>query len=120
MVHGTFSSPVKWGEMMNTLNADSVLRQRCQICLYLYSSSKPLVLSAAEFRDELTAMIHQLDPEGRDTALLEPDSVSQARICRVIPLDTLERCPGNGANRQLAGECNPCGEVVGPFTQTNP
>lgn len=55
--------------MMNTLNADSVLRQRCQICLYFYSSSKPLIISAAEFRDELTAMIHQLDPEGRDTAL---------------------------------------------------
>jgi pimeloyl-ACP methyl ester carboxylesterase len=69
LVHGTFSSPVKWGEMMNTLNADPLLRQRCQIWLYLYSSSKPLVISAAELRDALSAQIHYLDPDGRDTAL---------------------------------------------------
>lgn len=68
-VHGTFSSPVRWAEMINTLNADPVLRQRCQIWTYLYSSSQPLVISAAEFRDKLSATIQQLDPEGKDPAL---------------------------------------------------
>jgi pimeloyl-ACP methyl ester carboxylesterase len=69
LVHGTFSSPVPWAEMLNTLYADPVLRQRCEIWLYMYSSSKPLVISAAEFRDELTAMVQKLDPEGKDAAL---------------------------------------------------
>ena len=69
LVHGTFSSPVKWAEMLNTLSADPVLRQRCQIWLFLYSSSKPMVVSAAEFRDELSAMVQRLDPKGQDAAL---------------------------------------------------
>jgi len=69
LVHGTFSSPVRWAEMLNTLNADPVVRQRCQIWLFLYSSSKPMVLSAAEFRDELSTMVEKLDPKGQDAAL---------------------------------------------------
>ncbi len=69
LVHGTFSSPVWWAEMLNTLNADPVLRKRCQIWLFLYSSSKPIVLSACELRDQLTAKIKELDPEGKDPAL---------------------------------------------------
>ena len=69
LVHGTFSSPVRWAEMLNTLAADPMLRQRCQFWLFLYSSSKPIVISAAEFRDELSAMVQKLDPEGHDAAL---------------------------------------------------
>src|SRR6185369_2355217 len=69
LVHGTFSSPVWWAEMLNTLQGDPVLRQRCQFWLFLYSSSKPMLISAAEFRDELTAMVQKLDPQGRDAAL---------------------------------------------------
>lgn len=69
LVHGTYSSPVWWAEMQNTLNADPGLRRRCQIWLFLYSSSKPLAVSASELRDELTATIQRLDPEGKDPAL---------------------------------------------------
>jgi pimeloyl-ACP methyl ester carboxylesterase len=68
-VHGTFSSPVWWAEMLNTLNADPVLRKRCQIWLYLYSSSRSIVISATELREQLAAKIKELDPEGKDAAL---------------------------------------------------
>ena len=68
-VHGTFSSPVWWAEMVNTLNADPVLRERCQIWQFLYRSSNPLMVSAAELRAELTATIEKLDPDGKDAAL---------------------------------------------------
>lgn len=68
-VHGTFSSPVWWAEMVNTLNADPVLRERCQIWQFLYSSSKPLIVSATELRAELAATIQKLDPDGKDAAL---------------------------------------------------
>lgn len=68
-VHGTFSSPIWWAEMVNTLNADPVLRQRCQIWQFLYSSSNPLMVSAAELRAELSATIQKLDPDGKDSAL---------------------------------------------------
>ena len=68
-VHGTFSSPVWWAEMVNTLNADPEIRDRCQIWQFLYSSGNPIVVSARELRDALTAKIHELDPEGQDPAL---------------------------------------------------
>ena len=68
-IHGTFSSPVWWAEMWNTLIADPVLRQRYQTWLVLYASSKPIVLSAAEVREQITATVQQLDPEGKDPAL---------------------------------------------------
>jgi len=68
-VHGTFSSPVWWAEMVNTLNADPVLRERYQIWQFLYRSSNPLMVSASELRAELTATIQRLDPDGKDAAL---------------------------------------------------
>ncbi len=68
-VHGTFSSPVWWAEMANTLAADPVLRRRCQFWYFIYNSGNPVVYSAARFRESLTAKVKELDPEGRDAAL---------------------------------------------------
>jgi len=70
-VHGTFSSPVWWGEMFNTLMADPELRKRCQIWMFIYSSSNPVLLSAAELRQAITNLVQQLDPQGKDPALQE-------------------------------------------------
>lgn len=69
LVHGTFSSPIWWAEMMNTLAADPVLRTRFQFWTYLYSSSNPILVSSADFRDELAATVQRLDPQGKDAAL---------------------------------------------------
>src|SRR6185503_3123011 len=68
-VHGTFSSPVWWGEMFNTLQADPEIRKRFQVWMYLYSSSQPIVISAAELRDSITNKIYELDPKGQYPAL---------------------------------------------------
>ncbi len=68
-VHGTFSSPVWWGEMFNTLEADPEIRKRFQIWMYLYSSSKPIVMSSVELQDAITNKIYELDPKGQDPAL---------------------------------------------------
>jgi len=68
-VHGTFSNPVWWAEMVNTLNADPEIRERCQIWQFLYSSGNPIFISAKELRDALTAKVHELDPNGQDPAL---------------------------------------------------
>ena len=68
-VHGTFSSPVTWAEMVNTLIADPDLRKNYQLWSYIYSSGNPLPVSVAELRDALTAIVKQLDPEGKDPAL---------------------------------------------------
>ena len=68
-VHGTFSSPVWWAEMANTLLADPVLGERCQFWFFIYNSGNPTVYSANRLRDALTAKIKELDPIGRDPAL---------------------------------------------------
>ena len=68
-VHGTFSSPVWWAEMANTLLADPVIGQRCQFWFFIYNSGNPVVYSANLLRDALTKKVKELDPDGRDPAL---------------------------------------------------
>jgi pimeloyl-ACP methyl ester carboxylesterase len=68
-VHGTFSSPVTWAEMANTLIADPMLREHYQIWSFIYGSGNPLARSIAEFRAALSERVHQLDPAGTNAAL---------------------------------------------------
>ncbi|MBE0616965.1 MAG: hypothetical protein IH608_03415, partial [Proteobacteria bacterium] len=68
-VHGTASSAVWWAEMLNTLRADPVLRQRCQFWFFQYNSGVPVLVSAAQLRASLTTLLQRLDPEGKDPAL---------------------------------------------------
>jgi pimeloyl-ACP methyl ester carboxylesterase len=68
-VHGTFSSPVTWAEMANTLVADPVLREHYQIWSFVYGSGNPLVRSFGEFREALSARVRELDPTGTNAAL---------------------------------------------------
>ncbi len=68
-VHGTFSSPVWWAEMGNTLAGDPVISQRCQFWYFIYNSGNPMVYSAQRLREALTEKIKELDPDGRDPAL---------------------------------------------------
>jgi pimeloyl-ACP methyl ester carboxylesterase len=68
-VHGTFSSPVTWAEMANSLTADPVLRQRYQVWSFIYGSGNPLVRSITELRAALMAEVQRRDPEGTNAAL---------------------------------------------------
>jgi pimeloyl-ACP methyl ester carboxylesterase len=68
-VHGTFSSPIWWAEMVNTLRTDPVISQRCQFWQFIYNSGNPTLFSARKLRGALTAKLKQLDPEGKDRAL---------------------------------------------------
>jgi pimeloyl-ACP methyl ester carboxylesterase len=68
-VHGTFSSPVTWAELNNTLAADPVLRRRYQIWSFMYGSGNALAISAGELRDTLTAKVRELDPAGTNALL---------------------------------------------------
>lgn len=70
-VHGTFSSPVWWAEMFNTLRSDPLLWKKYQFWCYLYDSSKPIVFSAVDLRNSIAGKVKTLDPEGKDRALKE-------------------------------------------------
>lgn len=68
-VHGTFSSPVTWAEMANSLTADPELRRRYQIWSFVYASSQPLNFSIADLRAALTERMQQLNPNGTNALL---------------------------------------------------
>ena len=69
LVHGTASSPVWWVELLNTLTADPQIRERYQFWYFVYTSNKPVAMSAAELRDALNEKMAALDPQGKDPAL---------------------------------------------------
>ena len=68
-VHGTFSSPIWWAEMWNTLHTDRALREGCQFWNFIYNSGNPISISAGSLRAALLKKVEQLDPEGKDPAL---------------------------------------------------
>jgi pimeloyl-ACP methyl ester carboxylesterase len=68
-VHGTFSSPVYWMEMANTLRSDDTLSRRYQFWYFIYNTGNPIAYSAKRLRDSLQAKLQEIDPEGKDPAL---------------------------------------------------
>jgi len=101
-VHGTFSSPIWWAEMMNTLRADPEIRQRCQFWFFVYSSSNPVVYSAADLRDALRDKLASLDPEGKDAALQEMVVIGHSQgglLTKLTAVDT-----GDKLLRSLTGQ----------------
>ena len=68
-VHGTASSPARWAEMFNQLNADPVLRAKYQFWFFSYTTGNPIIYSGSLLRDALTDMVKSLDPEGTDASL---------------------------------------------------
>jgi len=93
-VHGTFSSPVTWAEMANTLTADPLLRWRYQIWSFVYGSGNPLVQSIAEFRAALTSEIQLRDPEGTNAALRQMVVIGHSQgglLTKATAVDTGDR-----------------------------
>lgn len=69
LVHGTFSSPVAWAEMVNTLRADAVISREYQVWNFFYDSGKRIGISAHELRASLVDFVRKVDPEGTNPAL---------------------------------------------------
>jgi pimeloyl-ACP methyl ester carboxylesterase len=68
-IHGTFSSAMRWAEMVNRLEADPVIRRSYQFWFYTYDSSNPIAYSALHLRRFLVQAVKRLDPDGKDPAL---------------------------------------------------
>ncbi len=94
LVHGTFSSPVWWAEMVNTLRADPILGRRCQFWYFIYNSGNPMVYSAIKLRESLTEKIRELDPEGKSAALKQMVVVGHSQgglLTKLTATDTGEQ-----------------------------
>jgi pimeloyl-ACP methyl ester carboxylesterase len=68
-VHGTASSPARWAEMGNELMSDPWIASRYQFWFFLYNTGNPVAYSAMHLRDDLQAVVRDVDPEGNDSAL---------------------------------------------------
>jgi len=93
-VHGTFSSPVWWAEMLNTLRADPELRKRYQFWFFIYNSSAPLVGSAGKLRKGIEARLKEFDPEASDSALQQMVVIGHSQgglLTKLIVTDTEDK-----------------------------
>lgn len=68
-VHGTASSPARWGDMVNDLLSDARIRDRFQFWFFTYNTGNPIPYSAMLLRNELQKAIARIDPEQSDQAL---------------------------------------------------
>ena len=93
-VHGTFSSPVWWAEMVNTLRADDELAARCQFWYFIYNSGNPVAYSANKLREALRAKVKEFDPEGKDPALQQMVVIGHSQgglLTKLTATDTGEK-----------------------------
>ena len=93
-VHGTFSSPVWWVQMVNTLMADAEIRARCQFWYFIYNSGNPVAYSAVKLREALAAEVKQLDPNGQDVAVQQMVVIGHSQgglLTKLTATDTGDR-----------------------------
>ena len=114
LIHGLWSDPCSWAQMIEALEADAALRDRHQFWTFGYSTGDPIPYSAVLLRRDLDEVRRKLDADRSDAAfdrmvlvghsmggLLAKMMVqdSGTRLCRLVsdrPVD------------ELAGERDDC------------
>ncbi len=94
LVHGTFSSPVTWAEMANSLTADPEIRRRYQVWSFVYGSGNPMLYSAADLRAALVAHVARMDPAGTNDALRQMVVIGHSQgglLTKAVATDTGDR-----------------------------
>lgn len=62
MVHGFWSSPVTWLQMLNDLRANEEIRANYQFWFYMYPTGQPFWVSARQLRRDLESLRMDVDP----------------------------------------------------------
>jgi pimeloyl-ACP methyl ester carboxylesterase len=94
MVHGLWSSPETWTQMVNDLRSSPEVRSRYQFWSYLYPTGQPFWISATEMRDDLARARSTVDPNHRHPALDQMVLVGHSMgglVSRMQTLDSGER-----------------------------
>ena len=69
LVHGLWSTPIKWMEMFNDLRSVPEIARRYQFWFFFYPTGQPFIYSAATLRKELAEIRKLLDPHHHEPAL---------------------------------------------------
>jgi pimeloyl-ACP methyl ester carboxylesterase len=65
-VHGLISSPISWQNLQNDLCADPAILEHYQPWFFLYPTGQPVLVSAAQLREDLQSTQKLFDPKGID------------------------------------------------------
>jgi pimeloyl-ACP methyl ester carboxylesterase len=93
-VHGTASSPVRWAEMMNRLEADPVIRHHYQFWFFTYDSANPVAYSALQLRRALREAAEKLDPGRGDPAVRRGVLIGHSQgglLAKMMAIDSGDR-----------------------------
>ncbi|MBS0559985.1 MAG: alpha/beta hydrolase [Proteobacteria bacterium] len=69
LVHGTASSPIRWGDMVNDLLEDKEIRDNYEFWFFTYNTGNPIPFSANVLRHSLEAAVQSLGGVQADPAL---------------------------------------------------
>jgi pimeloyl-ACP methyl ester carboxylesterase len=69
LIHGTASSPARWADLVNELEADPRIAPRVQLWFFSYNTGLPILYSGGLLRESLTRTVAELDPEGTDPGM---------------------------------------------------
>ncbi len=89
-VHGTFSSPIYWAEMLNRLRSEPTLRKKFQFWYFIYNSSAPVLVSGAKLRTSLESKLKELDPDEKDPALKQIVMIGHSQGGLLVKLATID------------------------------
>jgi pimeloyl-ACP methyl ester carboxylesterase len=69
LIHGLFSDPQSWADLVNDLRAAPGFAARFQLWVFRYPTGQGFLQSAAVLRNELRTAVEELDPDVNDPAL---------------------------------------------------
>src|SRR6202012_2644894 len=69
LVHGTASSPARWGDMVNDLLEDKEIRDHYEFWFFTYNTGNPIPVSASVLRHSLVEAVNYLGGVQADPAL---------------------------------------------------
>jgi hypothetical protein len=69
LVHGTASSPLRWGDMVNDLLEDKEIRKHYEFWFFTYDTGNPIAVSANVLRHSLVDAVQSLGGVQADPAL---------------------------------------------------
>jgi pimeloyl-ACP methyl ester carboxylesterase len=105
LIHGLFSDPLSWADMVNDLRAVPGFSERFQLWVFRYPTGQGFLQSAAALRRELRAAVSQFDRTGSDPALHQIVLVGHSMgglIAKLQVTDAGEIVWSRVANRPLA------------------
>ncbi len=104
LIHGTFSSPATWAELVNEVENDPEISSRYQPWLFIYPTGNPVAYSGGWLVDTLRHAVSVLDPEGVDPALQRMVVVGHSQgglLTKLTVVDSGDQFWRNVSNRPL-------------------